>query len=130
MTATITIIVIPAEDPDAFESISLKNRKRESRGWKAFELRSGRFVDTFIQKATRTDLGVFGCEDEEDPETKGLLQTRLLTTSSARSALAKLEKLVEKQPDDTAKALDAHGGGQERHRPHHLGAHVGNVAAE
>lgn len=112
MSATIAIIVIAAEDTDAFESISLEDRKRESRRWITLDLRSGCFVDTFLQKATKVDLGVFGCENETDPETRGLLQTRLLTNGTVSNRLLALEKLVETDTDETAVALHKHGGGK------------------
>ncbi|MCC7000052.1 MAG: hypothetical protein IT370_35965 [Deltaproteobacteria bacterium] len=114
MSATITIIVIPAVDPDTFESISLRNRKRESKGWRAFELGSGRFLCTFLQKATKADLGVFGCEDGVDPEVKQPLRTRMISNGTVRRTLSVLERLVEKQPDETAQALLEHGGGKGR----------------
>lgn len=112
MKPTITILIIAAKNPDAFEFISPMNRKPESRGWKTFELGSGRLVCTFIQKATKVDLSVFGCEDRKDPDTNGLLQTCLLTNGTVIKRLPALEKLVEKDTDKTAAALHAHGGGK------------------
>lgn len=111
MKVTVTLIVIPAKNPDAFEAISPRNRKRESRGWVTFEFGSGRFLDTFLMKATKVDLSVFACEDREDWDSKRLLQTCLLTNGSVTRRLPALEKLVEEDPDQTAAALHQHGGG-------------------
>ena len=113
MSATITIIVVPAEEPDDLERMYIDERKRESKEWQAFPLNSGRLLDTFLMAATNADLGVFACEDREDAdEDDVLLQTRLLTRPTVLETLPDLEELVETKADATARALQKHGGGK------------------
>lgn len=110
MSATVTLIVVPAEHPDDLERMYIDQRKQDSKEWQAFPLRSGRLLDTFFMKATSSDLGVFGCEDREDDDVA--LTTRLLTRATVVEMLPDLRGLVETHADATARALQKHGGGE------------------
>ena len=77
MSATLTFIVVPAEQVDDLESMYIDQRRHDSKEWETFPLPSGRLLDTFLMAATNSDLGVFGCEDREDDDIP--LTTRLLT---------------------------------------------------
>ncbi|MCC6994747.1 MAG: hypothetical protein IT370_09075 [Deltaproteobacteria bacterium] len=109
MSATITIIVVPAEKPDDLERMYIDQRKQDSEEWQEFPLHSGRLLDTFLMKATNVDLGVFGCADREDDDVP--LKTRLLTRPTVLETLPDLEALVEQNADATARALQKLGGG-------------------
>ena len=109
MSATLTIIAIPAVDPDSFESMSPRNRKANSSGWKTFPLRSGRLVSTFFTKATQADLGVFGCEDRVH-EGQPLQTSVVFQGTHLASVIKKLTALLRSKAK-TARALVAHGGG-------------------
>lgn len=110
VNATITIIVVPAEEQDDLERMYIDQRKRDSDEWEEFPLKSGRLLDTFFMKATSADLGVLACADREE---KGVpLTTRLLARATVLEILSDLKKLVETQADATAQALQKHGGGK------------------
>ena len=110
VTPTVTIVVVPTGDtPDGFEAMSVDERRAASRGaWETFPLRSGRLLDTFLMKATGVDLGVLRCEDRK--REGQVLQTSLWPRSTIVEVIRDLAGLVEKRPDDTAKALRKHGG--------------------
>lgn len=110
VNASITIIAVPAEDPDSFESMYTDERRHRSAGWKTFQPRSGRMLDTFLMKATSSDLGVFECEPEVEPDGQKL-QTCLIDRSTLVQVLPKIEALVETNAAETARALQSHGGG-------------------
>ena len=57
--ASITIIAVPAEDPDSFEAMYGEERRHRSAGWKTFPAHSGQMLDPFLMKATDSDPGVF-----------------------------------------------------------------------
>lgn len=110
MSASITIIIVPAEDPDSFEAMYLDERRHRSGGWVAFPLQSGRYPDTFLMKATDSDLGVFGGADDTDDAGEKLV-TCMIDHLTLVESLPYLEALVEAKTDETARALVAHGGG-------------------
>lgn len=111
MSASITIIGVPAEDPDSFEEMYLDERRNRSGGWDTFPLRSGRMLDAFFMKATSSDLGVYrGDEDKDDDGVK--LVTCLIDRETLVEVLPDLERLVETNADATARALQAHGDGK------------------
>lgn len=110
VSASITIIAVPAEDPDSFEAMYTEERRHRSAGWKTFTACSGKMLDTFFMKATDSDLGVFECEPEVEPDGQKL-QTCLIDRQTVLHVLPTLENLVETNADATARALVAHGGG-------------------
>jgi hypothetical protein len=109
-TACITIISCDGDDPDAFEEMSRPERRERSGGWKRFPLRSGKRLDTFLMKATHVDLWVFECATDEDPDGEEFA-TDFMPTSAVVEKLPTLARLVEAEPDDTARLLHVHGGG-------------------
>ncbi len=106
------MIVVPADDPDAFEDLFLAERKSRSRGWVIFPVRCGRYLETFFMKATSSDLGVAECDEHEDDDTGEKFETNVIDRDTLAEVLPKLRTLVEKKPEKTAKALHAHGGGK------------------
>jgi hypothetical protein len=106
--AAITIIISPADDPDAFEEMTPEDRRRRGGGWTRFPVRSGRLLDTFFMFATHTDLGVFACAGELDAGDR--LATCLLDKVTLVGVLPTLARLVDARADDTARALWIHGG--------------------
>lgn len=108
MSATITIIVTPADD-EAFESMTVDERRRNGHEWEAFPLGSGRLLETFFMKATGADLSVLGCEDRRREGV--LLQTSLLTKDVVVAVIPDLEALLDENADATARALLKHGKG-------------------
>ncbi len=110
VSQSITIISVPADDPDSFEEMLLDERRNRSGGWQTFPLRSGRFLDSFLMKATGTDLGVFRGADDRD-EAGEKLVTCLIDKDTLLEVLPELEALVETKADATAQALSQHGGG-------------------
>ena len=101
------MIIVPAETPDSFEEMVLAQRKQGSYGWVHFPIRSGRYVDVFFLRATRSDLGVFQCAERTDDDDQKL-ETSLIDRSTISKMLPKLEALVEKNAKETARALRAH----------------------
>ena len=110
MSATITIISTKADDPDSFEDMSLSERRTASGGWKVFPVRSGRALDTFLMKATKSDFGVFESDISLKDKDGTKVQSNMIVRASIPGVIKDLERLVEKNPDKTAKALVAHGG--------------------
>ena len=110
VSASITIISVPAEDPDAFEAMYLDERRDRSGGWATFPVHSGRMLDVFLMKATHADLGVFGSAEETDAAGEPLA-TCLIDRETLLEVLPYLEALVEGKAADTARALVTHGGG-------------------
>ncbi|MCA9579083.1 MAG: hypothetical protein R3B40_27015 [Polyangiales bacterium] len=108
MSATVTIIVTPADDEEAFESMTVDERRRNGHEWVEFQLGSGRLLDTFFMKATDVDLSVLACGDRR--REGGVLQTNLLARENVARVIAQLEKLLEVDADATARALGAHAG--------------------
>lgn len=108
MGATITILVTPADDDEAFEIMTVDERRRNGHEWVEFPLGSGRLLDTFFMKATGSDLSVIGCEDRKRPD--GLLQTSLLVRDVVVAVIPDLEALIDTNADATARALLKHGG--------------------
>jgi hypothetical protein len=111
VSATITIITTPIEEPDQFESMYNDERRRRSAGWESFPARSGGQPDGFFMQATKSDLGVFECEPEVDVDTGEKLQTCMIDKRTQVRVIPKLEALVESSVDETARALVAQGGG-------------------
>jgi hypothetical protein len=108
--ATITIISTRADDPDSFERMSLDERREASGGWKVYPVRSGRAIDTFLMAATDTDLSVFASGIELIDDEGKSVQTNMITRGDVKRVIPKLEELVERQPETTARALVTHGG--------------------
>jgi hypothetical protein len=98
VSPSITIIIVPAEDPDTFEAMYLDERRHRSGGWTCFSVRSGRYLDTFLMKATDSDLGVFASADDVDSAGEKLV-----------SCLIDRETLLEVLPDETARCCCAEG---------------------
>jgi hypothetical protein len=112
MAASITLLVVPADDPDAFEDLFLAERKSRSRGWVKFPVGCGRYLDTFFMKATSSDLGVVECDPHEDDETGERIESNLIDRDTLVEVLPKLRALVDKNADRTARALHTYGGGK------------------
>lgn len=110
MSTTITIIVTPAADDEAFESMTVDERRRNGHEWQAFPLGSGRLLETFFMKATGADLGVLGCEDRKRDGVR--LQTRLLVRDVVVDVIPDLEQRLDLNADATARALVQHGQGK------------------
>jgi hypothetical protein len=110
VSPSITIISVPAEDPDAFEAMYLDERRHRSGGWTCFAVQSGRYLDTFLMKATASDLGVFASADDVDSAGDKLVSC-LIDRETLVEVLPDLEVLVEARADETARALCVHGGG-------------------
>jgi hypothetical protein len=110
MEATITILTTKAEDPDQFEDMSLEGRRERSVGWKRFPLRSGRYMTTFLMKATDSDFGMFGSAELPVDGDGVIVRTHVLMRSEVPAAVLRLTAMVEEQPDETAEALVKHGG--------------------
>jgi hypothetical protein len=99
LSLSVTIIVVPTSDLESFESMDHEERRDNSGGWKTFAVGSGRFLDTFLMKATGSDFGVLECED----------RTCLIDKETLLEALPVLEALVETKAKETTEALFAHG---------------------
>lgn len=110
MSATITFIVTPADDEEEFENTGVEDRKRNGREWDEFPVKSGRLLETFFMKATKSDLTVIACPDRKREGRP--LKTRLLVREVVPEVIPDLEELVEKNADATARALQKHGGGK------------------
>lgn len=110
MSATLTIIVTPADDEEAFESMTVDERRRNGHEWEEFPLGSGHLLETFFMKATSSDLGVFGCEDRKREGV--LLQTSVLFKDVVVAAIPDLEALLDENAEATARALLTHGNGK------------------
>lgn len=110
VTPSITLISVPAEDPDTFEAMYIDERRHRSGGWVTFPVRSSRMLDAFFMKATASDLGVLRLADDTDAAGEKLT-TCLIDRQSLLQALPDLEALVEAKADDTARALVRYGGG-------------------
>lgn len=110
VTATITIISTRAEDPDSFERMSLDERREASGGWKVFPVRSGRAIDTFLMAATDSDFAVFESGITLVDDEGASVQSNMITRGDVKRVIPDLEELVEKHPDETARALVEHGG--------------------
>ena len=111
VSASITIIACPAEDPDSFEEMRLDERRNRSAGWATFPLRSGRYVDTLLMKATNTDFGIFESAEKEIDENGDTVESNMIARVTIIEVLPLLEALVEANADETARALWTHGGG-------------------
>jgi len=108
--ASITIITTKANDPDQFEEMPLEDRRQRSAGWKMFPLRSGRFLDTFLMKATNSDFGVFASA-ERPVDANGIpVTTSVIMKTTVPQILPELITMVEQKPDETAELLARHGG--------------------
>ena len=110
MGATITIITTKAADPDQFESMYNDERRRRSGGWETFPSRSGGLPGNFFLLATKVDLGVFESAPEVDIDTEEKLQTCMIDKATLLRVIPKLEELVERNTEATARALVAQGG--------------------
>lgn len=77
-----------------------------------FAIKSGRYIDTFFMKATKSDLGVLECNAHTDEDTDEKFETNLIDRKTLLEVIPKLGTLVEKNAVKTAKALHAHGGGK------------------
>ena len=107
MSASVTLMAIPALNPDAFEAMSLDERRAGA--WETFPLRSGRLLYTFFSKATKADLGVFGSDDiVRKGET---IQTCVIFQGEHVADVIKELAALLRSKARTAKALVAHGGG-------------------
>lgn len=108
MSATLTIVVTPADDEEAFESMTVDERRRNGHEWEEFPLGSGRLLETFFMRATGSDLTVIACEDRK--REGAVLQTRLLVRDVVVDVMTDLEALLDENADATAHALLKHGG--------------------
>jgi len=106
---SIVIIILRAANPDEFEAIPFYARKEESSGWMDLPARSGRYLDTFLMKATGADFSLFQGAMDED-EDKLAFVSCLIGRDDVVRVLPALEALVAKNADKTARALRAHGG--------------------
>ncbi len=106
MAATITIISLPVVDPDSFERLSIEERRTHGPTG-TFPISGGTPPDTFLMKATKTDLGVF--ENGASSDSSGALSTCMIDGGTLASDIADLEDLVEAHPAQTARALYEHG---------------------
>lgn len=109
MSTTITIIVTPADDEEAFERMTVDERRRNGHEWEEFPLGSGRLLETFFMKATGSDLTVIACEDRKRQGT--VLVTRVLVRDVVVDVIPDLEELLDKNADSTGRALQRHGHG-------------------
>jgi len=109
--ASVTIIATPAEDHDAFEEMSLEDRKRRSGGYETFPVRSGRALDTFVMQATGVELSVFESSEEEVDKDGRTVQSCVITEDIIPDVVTRLVALVETKADKTVQALCKHGGG-------------------
>ncbi len=109
--ASITIITTKAVDPDQFEDMSLAERRERSAGWKLFPLRSGRYLETFLMKATGSDFGVFGSSESPVDANGVAVKTSVIMKDEIPALLSALTAMVEQKPDETAQLLVTHGGG-------------------
>ena len=109
---SLTLIIVHVTDPDSFERLSLEDRRRQSLGWKTFEIRSGRFLDTFLMKATGTDLGEFSYGESSDSEGVPLTTCFIDEVTLPRD----LETLEGFLSDETAAQLCVHAGRADRVR--------------
>jgi hypothetical protein len=110
--ATITIISTKADDPDSFEEMTLLERGTNSSGFKMFPVRSGRAIDTFLMAATKSDFGVFESSEVLKDKEGRKVHSNMIARASMPGVIKDLERLVEKKPDKTAKALVAHAKGK------------------
>lgn len=101
MSATITIVVTPADDDEDFESMTIDERRSNGHEWEEFPLASGRFLDSFFMTATTSDLTVIACGDRK--REGGLLQTRLLVREVVVDIIPDLEGLIDTHADSTAR---------------------------
>ncbi len=108
--ASITIITTKAVDPDQFEEMRLDERRERSAGWKLFPLRSGRYLETFLMKATRSDFGIFGSAEHPVDANGVSVRTCVIMKSEVPAAVSELTAMVEQKPDETARVLVKHGG--------------------
>jgi hypothetical protein len=109
VSTTVTIIVTPLDDEEAFESMSLDERRRNGHEWEEFSLGSGRLLETFFMKATHSDLTVIACEDRERAE--GWVGTRVIVKDVVVDIIPDLEELLDKNAEATARALLEHADG-------------------
>jgi hypothetical protein len=107
---SITIITTEAHDPDQFETMRLDERRERSAGWKVFPLRSGRYLESFLMKATNCDFGVFGSSERPVDDNGVAVETSVIMSSSIPSVVPELVRMVEQKPDETAEVLAKHGG--------------------
>jgi len=106
VAATITLISLTVEGPDEFDDMSLSERRRFGPS-STYPVNSGIAVDTFLMKATDTDLGVFDAgETREDGDT---VASSLIDRETLASDLPRLERLVETNAAETARALHEYG---------------------
>jgi hypothetical protein len=109
---SLTLIIVHVTDPDSFERLSLEERRKQSLEWKTFEIRSGRFLDTFLMKATGTDLGEFSYEETRDGD--GVtLTTCFIDEKTLPRDLETLERFL---GDETATQLCTLAGRADRSR--------------
>jgi hypothetical protein len=112
---SLTLIIVHVTDPVSFERLSLEDRRKNALAWKTFELRSGRFLDTFLMKATGTDLGVFSYEETFDGD--GVpLTTCFIDEKTLPTDLPTLENFL---GDETAAQLCTLAGRADRARVKH-----------
>ena len=103
MTTTLTLISLTITDPDSFEQLSLEERRSYGGSW-TYPVGSGRPLDTFLMKATKSDLGVFAFDKASDGS-----ETCMIDQSTLVDDIAPLERLVETKRIETARALHEHG---------------------
>lgn len=109
VSPSITIIVVSADDHDAFAELALDQRRHSSMGIETFPLRSRCYLDTFLMKATRSDLGVLRLADDVDDEGEKLI-TCVLDKGTVLEVLPDLEAMVETNAEGTARALCEYAG--------------------
>ncbi len=108
--AAVTIIVCEGDDPDAFEELELDERRRRSGGFKRLPVRSGIRLCTFLMFATHNDFGVFGAAEEIDAPGE-TVDSSVIFGEDIDVVLPMLQRLVETEPEQTARLLHVHGGG-------------------
>ncbi len=109
VSTSITIIAVPAEDIDCFEAMYIDERRTTGAGWEMFPVRSARYLDGFLMKATSSDLGVIRSTDDRDDEGRALVSC-LITRATVLEVVPDLESLAETKADETANALHVYGG--------------------
>lgn len=107
--ATLTMIVLPADDHDSFEAMSCDERRKQSSGCETYEVRSGLLVDSFFLTATNSDLAVTRARDTRDRDDKHVA-TAFIDQASLVTVLPTLAELVEAKSEATAQALCARRG--------------------
>ena len=109
---TLTLIVVPANEPDDIDGMGFDERRRNSHGWETLELVHEGSPDVLVRRALDLDPGVYGSRPEWDEEEKAVVGTFLIAADDVESAAKELEAHVAK-PKATAKRLVEHAKSDE-----------------